>query len=232
MPAVEYLDPEIANEGMSANNWVPGDWTNAPAGADEEWQPDIDPPHINDYAAFKKHKHYRQYFRPYRYVPFPAWMYHSVHEPKIVKSRDEVLALGPKWSPTPLKLRVDMTGKSLPVKNDTQKLTEALVAGLLKQPMPAAAAGGGIDATAIAAIVAAVLAAMPQQASQEAAPAPAAPDPAKMMPPEFVDTATADANPERDAIERKALLELAEKESIKVDGRWSNQRIKKELGLD
>lgn len=228
MPAVEYLDPEIANEGMSANNWAPGEWTNAPNAADEEWQPDIDPPHINDYAAFKKHKHYKQYFRPYRYIPFPAWMYHATHEPKIVKTKEEVIALGPEWSPTPKKPRVDMTGKSLPVKTDTQRLTEALVAGLVKQP-GAAATGGGVDAASIAAIVAAVMAAMPQQ---HAVAAPVALDPAKMMPTEFIDTATADANPERDATERKALLELAEKEGVKVDGRWSNQRIKKELGLD
>jgi hypothetical protein len=171
MSAVEYLDPEIANEGSSANNWTPGEWTNAPNAADEEWQPDIDPPHINDYAAFKKHKHYRQYFRPYRYTPFPAWMYHKTLEPKIVKTKDDVLALGPEWSPTPLKLRVDMTGKSLPVKTDTQRLTEALVTGLLKAPGSAAAPGGAVDAAAIAAIVAAVMTAMQQQAPVARAPA-------------------------------------------------------------
>jgi hypothetical protein len=236
MSDIVYLDPEIANEGSSANNWAPGDWTIAPSVSDEEYQPDLDPPHINDYAAFKKHKHYRQYFRPYRYVPFPAWMYHSKHEPKIVKTRDEVLALGPEWSPTPLKLRVDMTGKSLPVKNDTQKLTEALVAGLLKAPGATVAPGGAVDAASIAAIVAAVMAAMPQM--QQAA-APTALDPAKLMPTDveglrqFVESPKGeDEHPERDNIERKALLELAEKEGIKVDGRWSSQRLKKELGLE
>ena len=66
MAGVEYLDPEIANEGQSANNWTPGDWTNTPNPGDEEWQPDMEPPHVNDYAALKKHKDYRQYFRPYR----------------------------------------------------------------------------------------------------------------------------------------------------------------------
>ena len=227
MPAVEYLDPSIANEGISANNWAPGEWTNAPNAADEEWQPDIDPPHINDYAAFKKHKHYRQYFRPYRYVPFPAWMYHKTLEPKIVKSKEEVIALGPEWSPVPLKPRIDMTGKSLPVKNDTQKLTEALVAGLLKQPGQPAA-GGTVDAASIAAIVAAVMAAMPQ--AQPAGVAPAALDPAKMMPADAETAKAEGGNPEGESVERKALMELAEKEGIKVDGRWSNQRIKKELG--
>jgi hypothetical protein len=235
MPPVEYLDPEIANEGSSANSWAPGDWTNAPNAADEEYQPDVDPPHINDYAAFKKHKHYRQYFRPYRYTPFPAWMYHATHEPKIVKTKDEVLALGPEWSPTPLKLRVDMTGKSLPVKNDTQKLTEALVTGLLKAPGATAAPGGAVDAASIAAIVAAVMTAMQPRA---AVAAPAAPDPEKLMPTDveglrqFVEMPKGgDEHPGQDSVERKAVIELAEKEGIKIDGRWSTDRIKRELGL-
>lgn len=202
MGAIEYLDPEIAGEGESANNWQPGAWTNAPATADEEYQPDIEPPHINDYAAFKKHKHYRQYFRPYRYIPFPAWMYHAKHEAKLVKSKDEVLALGPEWSPNPNKPRIDMTGKSLPTKSDTQRLTEALVAGLTdKKP--------GTDAASIAAIVAAVMGAIQQQVT----PAVAAP-----------------AEPE-DAGERDEMLKLAAEQNVKIDKRWSNERIKKELGL-
>jgi hypothetical protein len=214
MTMVEYLDPEIANEGQSVNNWQPGAWTNAPATSDEEYQPDIEPPHIQDYAAFKKHKHYRQYFRAYRYVPFPAWMYHATQEPKLVKSKEEVAALGPEWSPTPLKPRIDMTGKSLPVKSETQRLAEVVATALAAKQGTAP-----IDATAIAAIVAAVMAALPQGTQQK----PAEPDLESLMPP--LD-ATAD-----ETIERKALLELAEKEGIKVDGRWSNQRIKKELGL-
>lgn len=236
---VEYLDPEIAGEGQSANNWQPGamDWMNAPSGAEEEYQPDIEPPHIPDYAALKKHKHYKQYFRPYRYHPFPSWMYHATQEPKIVKSKEEALALGPSWTHTPLKPRIDMTGKSLPVKSDTQRLTEALVAGLVKQGPSNAA-----DPTAIAAIVSAVMAAM--ASVQPAKVTPVTLDPESLMPIEERTTANEGLrsflqNPpdenertvDDDKNERLALFELAEKEGVKIDKRWSNQRIKEALGI-
>src|ERR1700689_1130027 len=91
---------EALLEGVHVDKWSPGNWADAPAG-DEEWQPDVEPPHITDYAAFKKHKHYGKYFKPYRYRPFPAWMYHATEEPKEVKSREEVIALGRNWSPSP-----------------------------------------------------------------------------------------------------------------------------------
>ena len=224
---VEYLDPSIAGEGVHVDSWKPGAWTDSTAD-NEEYQPDIEPPHINDYAAFKKHKHYRQYFRPYRYQPFPAWMYHRTLEPKLVRSKEEVLALGPDWSPTPNKPRVDMTGKTLPVKTDTQRLTEAMVAGLASKQ---ATGAGPVDAAAIAAIVAAVMAAMPGNAPA-AQPAPATPEPEPLR--AFLEASNPD-DPDRtidaDKIERTALIELAEKEGVKIDGRWSNDRIKSALGL-
>lgn len=231
MPAVEYLDPEIANEGESANNFVPGAagsaWMNAPDAAAEEYQPDIEPPHISDYAHLKKHKHFRQYFRPYRYQPFPSWMYHPTLEAKIVKTKEEVIALGPEWSHTPLKPRIDMTGKSLPVKSDTQRLTEALVAGLVKEQPK----GSANDPASIAAIVAAVMAAV----SQQSAPAkPAQPDPEALMPEQpalDAEGAGLGAPIVDEKAERIALLELAEKENVKLDGRWSNSKIKQALGL-
>lgn len=217
---------EALLEGISANNWTPGAWANTPNTSDEEWQPDIEPPHINDYAAFKKHKHYGKYFRPYRYTPFPAWMYHATQEPKIVKSREEVLALGPEWSPTPNKPRTDMTGKSLPVKSETQRLAEVVA-----QAMASKQGSAAVDATAIAAIVAAVLSAMPpvQPMARAFVSEPEASSQTDVEGlRQFVDGADEETDP---GIERKALLELAEKNGIKVDGRWSNERIRKELGL-
>ena len=205
---------EALLEGESANNWAPGAWTNTPASSDEEYQADIEPPRINDYAAFKKHKHYRQYFRPHRYVAFPAWVYHKTLEAKLIDKRNrdgttdheackkEVLALGPEWSPIPFKPRADMTGKSHPTKSETQRLAEVIA-----QSMPAKQ--GPIDATAIAAIVAAVMAATNQK--QIAA-----------------DPIEAKVEPD---MERLALVELAEKEGIKIDKRWSNARIKEALGI-
>lgn len=239
MAGVEYLDPEIANEGQSANNWAPGDWTNSPNPGDEEWQPDMEPPHVNDYAALKKHKHYRKYFQPYRYVAFPAWIYHPDHEPKLIAARGpdgqinaelckaEVAKLGPGWSPTPpAKKRLDMTGKSHPVKSDTQRLTEALVAGLTdKQGTPPS------DPNQIAAIVAAVMAAVNSQPKPQ--PRRAAPEPEDLMPIE-AEAATEAPAPSPTAspdVERAALLELAEKNGVEIDKRWGNERIKKVLNL-
>ena len=231
MAAIEYLDPSIANEGVHVDKWNPGAWANT-VGDDEEWQPDVEPPRITDYAAFKKHKHYGQYFKPYRYRPFPAWMYHATEEPRIVKSKEEVIALGPAWSPVPNKPRIDMTGKSIPGKSQTERLGEIIAESLATKSTGA----GAVDPTAIAAIVAAVMAALPQ--NQPAAAAVVASVP--VDPPSDVEGLRAfaekasdgdDEHPGHGSIERKALIELAEKEGVKIDGRWSNDRIKKELGL-
>lgn len=214
---------EALLEGTSANNWTPGAWANTPVIGEDEWQPDIEPPHVNDYAAFKKHKHYGKYFRPYRYTPFPAWMYHKTKEAKIVSSKDEVLALGPEWSPIPNKIRVDMTGKSHPVKSETQRLAETVALALANKQ-----GSGSIDATAIASIVAAVMAATGQS------------KPAENMTEQRFKETIADvagdaievgAEIDPTDIERNALIELAEKEGIKIDKRWGNDRIKKELGI-
>src|ERR1700757_4252043 len=89
---------EALLEGESANNWTPGSWANTSVTSEDDWQPDIDPPRINDYAAFKKHKHYGKYFRPYRYTPFPATVYHPTLGKTDVKSKEEVIELGPQWT--------------------------------------------------------------------------------------------------------------------------------------
>ena len=206
---------EALLEGVHVDKWSPGAWANNP-GDDEEWQPDVEPPHITDYAAFKKHKHYGQYFKPYRYRPFPAWMYHATEEPKQVKNREEVLALGPEWSPTPPVIkRIDMTGKAYQTKSETQRLGEVMEKALAGKQSTA-----GIDPTSIAAVVAAVMAALGK--NEPARAEPAAPD---------VELFAAGARGESE-VERTALIELAEKDGVKIDKRWSNERIKKELGLD
>lgn len=228
MPEIEYLDPEIAGEGFSADKPPP----NAPTWMDgaesaEEFQPDIEPPHIPDYAMLKKHKHYKQYFRPYTYKPFPAFVYHATQEAKIVKNKEEFEALGPGWSPTPIKPRVDMTGKSLPVKSETQRLAEVVAQAMGKQQQ-----AGPIDPNAIAAIVAAVVAATQQP--QPAAPAKAAKvdlTPEALMPAAQTATEEVTASAVDEDTERKALLELAERDGVKIDKRWSNKRIKEALGI-
>lgn len=226
---VEYLDPEIANEGSHADAPIPNAmWMNAPDSSDEEYQPEMDPPHINDYAAFKKHKHYKQYFRPWRYIPFPAWLYHKTKEPVIVKTKEEAEALGPDWRREPFVKKMDMTGKSLPVKSDTQRLAEVVASSLAHKQ------GQTIDATAIAAVVAAVMAALPGHGTAsavEAKPVPQ-PDPSAGLR-EFVENppAVEYQAPNHGDIERKAMIELAEREGVKIDKRWSNDRIREALGI-
>jgi hypothetical protein len=216
---VEYLDPSIANEGVHAEKWMPPSWADdVPAG--EEWQPDIEPPRINDYAAFKKHKHYGKYFRPYRYVPFPAWMHHKTLESKLCQTKEEVAALGPEWSREPQRRVIDMTGKALPIKTDTQRLAEAITLGLADKTAPAAV--GAIDPNMIAAIVAAVIAATQKTAD----PVPAAPAVEATTEPETA--AAAAASP---SIEREAMIILAEEQGIKIDKRWGDAKLKEALGL-
>jgi len=227
---IEYLDKSIAGEGTHADAPIPGTWMDGTDPSTEEFQPEMEPPHISDYAGLRKHKHYRQYFRPYRYQPFPAFMYHPTLGEKIVKTKDEVAALGPEWSPTPIKPRVDMTGKSLPVKSDTQRLAETIAATMPKGASP-------IDATAIAAIVAAVMAAMPQNATPKPAEAPVEPvaEPVEAFDKVGIELAEtkepAEALPSHENLERTALLELAAKENIKIDQRWGNKRLKEALGI-
>lgn len=244
MAVVEYLDPSIAGEGTSVNNWQPGAWTNAVALSDEEWQPELEPPRIPDYAAFKKHKHYGKYFRPYRYQPFPALLYHPVEAPRLIDHRfrdgaidneackNAALALGPEWRREPYSKDTAkvMIGKSLPVKNDTQRLTEAIAAGLADNKQTGS---GIVDATQIAAIVAAVMAAMPTQTIASApVPASAAPTKAaKRAAKAEQDPALETKPPEGEAAERVALIELAEKEGIAIADGASNEDIKKALGL-
>lgn len=267
----EYLDPEIAGEGTHADAPIPG-WMTSVEESDLEWQPPLDPPHINDYAAFKTHKRWGKYFRPWRYQAFPAFMYHMQLGSKVVKNKEEALALGPEWtsyvpiwfhpmhgrkvvtskelfltregnhvvelSPgwAPGKFSEtakvweagrDMGAKSLPVKSDTQRLTEALVAGLTDKKADA-------DPASIAAIVAAVMAAVQGQGiiknKGDIGPVEIQLDDGTIVrggnDPEDGDVKLAQS------LERSALLELAEKEGVKVDGRWSNERLKKELGLE
>lgn len=243
MAAVEYLDPSIANEGISANDWKPGAWADAVSLSDDEWQPDLEPPRVNDYAAFKKHKHYGRYFRPWKYQPFPAWLYHPTLEPKLIDARFRdgavdneackatAMKLGPEWrrEPYPKDTAKVMVGKMLPVKNDTQRLTEAIAAGLADNK---ATGSGPVDAASIAAIVAAVMAAMPQPLGAPVAvpAAEVAPTRTRRTKAEMVAAEEA-AKVSEAATERTALVELAEKEGIVIDDAMTNEEIKKALGL-
>lgn len=76
---VEYLDPEIANEGEAATDWRPG------AG----------PAAIPDMSKLLgNHKHFGRYFAPHVFRPFPAWLYHATEPERIVKTAKEAKEFG------------------------------------------------------------------------------------------------------------------------------------------
>lgn len=245
---VDHIGADLARElgwtqpGASATNWTPGEWTNAPGldeNGEEEYQPELPEPHIPTYDHLKKHKHYGQYFRPHRYRPFPAWMYHRTQPAKLVRSKEDVVALGPEWSEKPFEIKPDMTGKALPVETDMQRMTRVMMEMLSRQngtPLPQ---GGAIDPNMIAGIVAAVMAATqaqtPAARSESLAEPPAWTDPAPLDIDPIEESVAEASAPEvdtaREEIERRALIELAEKEGIKIDRRWNNDNLKKALGL-
>lgn len=43
----------------------------------------------------------KPYVRPYVYQAFPAWWYHASEKPKLVRSPEELEALGSEWHDTP-----------------------------------------------------------------------------------------------------------------------------------
>ena len=69
---VEYLDPEIANEGVSA---------------EQAWMPAMDEARIPSYAGIKSIKKYFPQFtgRPYQHQAYPCWLYHPTEPPRHVK---------------------------------------------------------------------------------------------------------------------------------------------------
>lgn len=67
---VEYLDPEIAGEGVSADNWT------AP----------VPKAHLPSYEGIKAIQKYFPEFsgRPYQHQTFPCWLYHPGEEPRLI----------------------------------------------------------------------------------------------------------------------------------------------------
>src|ERR1700729_1696296 len=85
MSKIEYLDPEIANEGQRA---------------DEAF---VVPkrPHVWDYAQLKEHEHYGKYFADKPFRPFPAWIYnHKTGESKIVGDEKTASQYGVSYNTT------------------------------------------------------------------------------------------------------------------------------------
>lgn len=230
----EYLDASIANEGQSANGWNP----------DEEWQPMMAKPVIPTYEGLKSIAKYFPQFSgiPYKHRVFPAWFYHAKEEPKLARTEAQATALGAKWDAEEHRWSCAGEWKSKPF----PRKFDAKNPGTGKSLVGAGMNETDRQSTMIAAVVAAVTAQMggkPAGATSALAQPPADPDMAEFIafkawkalqagetpssePNEGADAVTANL-PEAD--EKKLLLEAAAERDIKIDGRWSLDRIKAEL---
>jgi hypothetical protein len=79
---VGYLDPEIAGEGQQVIH-SDGEVVN--------WSPPPVKPVVPDFSQIKS---IRKYFNRTGFVAWPAWLYHPIEEPRLVKNAEEAHALG------------------------------------------------------------------------------------------------------------------------------------------
>lgn len=236
--SLQYLDPEIANEGELA--MLPGEGTPAP----------MDAPHIPDYSWVIAKDKIAKYFRkfvPYHHKAYPTWVYHPTEEPRLLEDRytredpprliksakDQAADLGvifrkttPEelaqgfpatrwefkgdWRTTPYKVanRSNAYGKTMPPPSQTEVIATAVATAM----RAAGSANGSADI--IGATVAAVMAALGKVQT------PSTADPAHAMENLTVKTVSE---------EKAALTKVAEESGIKVDKRWSTDRLKAEL---
>jgi hypothetical protein len=209
MPNIEYLDPEIANEGSHAE-----------AGFD------LEPAHVWDYAPLKADKKYKKYFQPYKYVRYPADFYHANGETKRVHNDAEAAELGCRphrntwicegeWhdeeaAARAVKVDFKAAGKNLVAASNTGASQNELLMQLVKQLSKG-------QETAPTNDVLLVLTGILQQMQIQNGQKPAVVSETKAEP----------ALPEID--EKALLIEAAASRDIKVDKRWSIDRIKSEL---
>lgn len=213
MRNIEYLDPEIANEGSHAE-----------AGFE------LEPAHVWDYAPLKTDKKYKKYFAPYKYVKYPADFYHADGRTQRVHSDEEAVALGVKshkntwicegeWhdeEAVARKIKTDFhaAGKNLIVATSQQsavsnnELLTQLVAQMAK-------GNNSVASDDVMKLLGGILQQMQIQNGTLPTVAP---------------KAEATITDELPPIDEKALLlEAAASRDIKIDKRWSLDRIKTEL---
>lgn len=251
MADIQYLDPEIANEGAHASSGffgldpnlaqaapnADGDW-----GQDAPYQPFIDPPRIPDYKFVassvqggKPHplrKYFVQYTGiPYRYQPLPVWVYRAGHEPRLLTTPKQAEAHGIQLAPNKLGLVANGDWKIEPVGIKTFD-AERPGAGKSPQTKPRAEAD---QAALMAAIVSSVLGQLgikPGTQNALAGPASADPDYAEFQ--AFKEwkagkqtaAEVVKLTPEE---ERAALVKIAAEAKVKVKDDWSLDKIKAEL---
>lgn len=241
---IQYLDPAIANEGFHAERDVVVDLNDGSG----NYQPAIPRPRIPFLTEDSIPKSIKKYFpqfsnQPYTERAFPAWFYHATKAPiliadeyytngegeKVLKekaaekaSRLGIRYRGPgqgwectgEWHPKPIQPHgpnVKDTGKSVaPVDNRNDQLAAAITKAM------AGANSSADQATVVAAAVAAALKAVGIGTHPVEAPPPA-PQVNALAP-------TLPADEEKDI-----LIGLAKEKGIKIDGRWSVDRIKEAL---
>lgn len=93
---VGRLDPEIAGEGSQVVILENGDQV--------PWTPPTPKPCIPDWSTIKP---LQKYFNRKGFVVYPAWLYHPIEEPRLVRNRQEAAALGVEYR----RATVDERGK-------------------------------------------------------------------------------------------------------------------------
>lgn len=193
---VQYLDPDIANEGVKV---IDGDG----GGLGEDYQPFIDAPRIPDYKWLTNKSKLYKYFpningRPYKHQAFPAIFYHADGSTKTIYNAEQAAAIGAKnlgptesfkwectgeWKAKPFTAHLKFNpnkmggGKSIPPPTQSESLTAALTAAL-SPALKTIQQGASTTSDMIGAVVAGVLAALGKGALPAAGGAPAAPAPA------------------------------------------------------
>lgn len=237
---VEYLDPEIAGEGESA---------------DAPWQPFIAKPVIPTYDGIKSiRKYFPQYSGvPYKHRAFPCWLYHPTKDAMLVSSPERAKQFGATWRQSSHDEKTrgfpdyvwDYTGewRAMPFS------TKADVTGTGKNLIVTANQTSQSDM--IGQIVAAVTAQLALKPAQANALAPMSSDPdyeefqrfkawKASKPVDGLPVATPAAQqegtPTYDVLppiapeeEKKLLIEAAKSRAIDIDKRWGIDRIKQEL---
>lgn len=212
MPKIQYLDPEIANEGERADTAF------------------IAPrrPHVWDYAQLKEHPTYGKWFTDKPFEAFPAWIYnHKTGDKKIVETAKEALTYGVgfnrnlrhpdyEWTgdwqaepPKGAKPSVHDTGKSV-VTASAERVTADSMTKILQN-----LAGGRAEAVPHDDMTAdkeyqEYLAFKRARAAVQEAPAETEPKPVAVD-------------------EKEILISLAKEKNIHVDKRWGLDKIKAAL---
>lgn len=240
-----YLDPEIAGEGKKV---LLSD------GEEVAWTP---PPEQLCMPDLSKVKSLRKYFGRSGHQPYPAWVYHPVEAPRVVKNHEEAMELGVYYRQTSEEERSkygrsalwdwDETSQWRPTPYPKDMKFDPKKAGQGKNYMPAAPDPFSAQNHVIASLVPQVAAAVAEVLRQQGgAVAPAGVNPAELD--EFrafmawkrsqtaVEEAVEEAsqanalNTHLSADEEYTIWrQEAEERGIKVDGRWSLDRLKSEV---